>query len=74
MRVGKLFAVYIAVVLTKLVITVGVLACDTLFGFIATGCDRFLLPPALLNQTGRLGMVNRSRLKKRNAKNISTCP
>ncbi len=41
------------------------LACDTLFDFVDTGFDQFLLPFALLNQANRLGMVDREVLKKR---------
>ncbi len=40
-----------------------VLACDTLFDFISTGCDQFLIPPVLINQTNRIGMVNKNILK-----------
>lgn len=40
------------------------LACDTIFDFVDTGFDQFLLPFALLNQASRLGMVDREVLKK----------
>lgn len=40
------------------------LACDTLFDFISTGTDQFLLPYVLLGQAGRLGMVDEKILKK----------
>lgn len=38
------------------------LACDALFDFISTGVDQFLLPMVLLNQAGKLGMVDRKVL------------
>ncbi len=40
-----------------------VLACDTIFDFINTGCDQFLLPFAIINQSGKLGMLNNDMLK-----------
>lgn len=41
-----------------------ILAVDTIFDFINTGIDQFLIPVALLNQSAKLGMVNRKILKK----------
>ena len=41
------------------------LACDTIFDFIETGSDQFLLPFALLNQSGKLGMTDREKLLKK---------
>ncbi len=38
------------------------LACDTLFDFVDTGCDQFLIPFTLLGQANRLGLVNRDVL------------
>lgn len=40
------------------------LACDTLFDFLATGGDQFLLPMELLNQGSRMGLVDRNILTK----------
>ena len=40
------------------------LACDTLFDFVSTGFDQFLLPMALLNQSGKLGLVDYETLRK----------
>ncbi len=40
------------------------LACDTLFDFVATGGDQFLLPMTLLNQGSRMGLVDRNILTK----------
>ena len=44
------------------------LACDAVFDFIDTGFDQFLLPNILLNQAGKLGLVNREILLSRKAK------
>ena len=44
------------------------LACDAIFDFLDTGLDQFLLPFALLNQAGRLGLVDRTILQRRNSK------
>ncbi len=41
-----------------------VLACDTIFDFVDTGFDQFLLPCALLNQAKKFGLVNQKILKK----------
>ena len=38
------------------------LACDTLFDFVDTGCDQFLIPFTLLGQANRLGLVDRDVL------------
>ncbi len=41
------------------------LACDTIFDFLSTGLDQFLLPLPLLNQSMRLGLVDRKKLEKK---------
>lgn len=40
------------------------LTCDTIFDFICTGFDQFLMQYELLNQAGKLGMVDEKILKK----------
>ncbi len=47
-----------------------VLACDTIFDFINTGCDQFLLPFVLTNQAGKLGMLNSDILKSNTKVNL----
>ncbi|MDO4816335.1 MAG: cation:dicarboxylase symporter family transporter [Bacillota bacterium] len=44
------------------------LACDAVFDFIDTGIDQFLLPYILLNQAGKLGLVDRETLLSRKTK------
>lgn len=39
------------------------LACDAIFDFIDTGSDQFILPFILLNQAGKMGMVDRNVLR-----------
>lgn len=41
------------------------LACDAIFDFLATGSDQFLLPLALMNRSGKFGMVNREILSRK---------
>ncbi len=41
------------------------LACDTLFDFINTGINQFLLPFILLNESQKLGVVDNKKLKSR---------
>lgn len=41
------------------------LTCDTIFDFIVTGTDQFLLPFTLLTQAGKLGLVDRKTLLRR---------
>ena len=41
------------------------IACDTLADFITTGTDQFLIPLGLLNQAGKLGMVDHETLCKK---------
>ncbi len=38
------------------------IACDTFLDFIATGADQFLIPLGLLNQSEKLGMIDRKIL------------
>lgn len=41
------------------------LACDTIFDFVTTGGDQFLIPFVLLNQAGKMGMVDQKVLRAR---------
>lgn len=45
------------------------LACDTIFDFIATGTDQFMMPFALLIQARKLGLVDEKILNKEPKKN-----
>lgn len=44
------------------------LACETVFDFVITGFDQFNIPLILLNQAGRLGLVDREKLLKNKIK------
>ena len=44
------------------------LACDMIIDFLSTGGNQFMLPFALLNQAGKLGMVDRKILCKRSVR------
>lgn len=41
------------------------LTCDTVFDFISTGFDQYMLPYMLLDQAGKLGLVDKSVLLKK---------